>query len=94
MNDSVIAIILNKRSIGARVIQMTAVGGVVSVILILTLEKIFDDSTLGTLIGGIASYLLSGISEFDKERKSNSSKCESKTAASQTKATVIGSHQP
>ncbi|MBO2984105.1 hypothetical protein [Burkholderia pseudomallei] len=57
-----------KRAIGARVIQLVAVVMLVPVILILALEKILDGATLGTLIGGIVGYLLSGISEFDRSR--------------------------
>ncbi|WP_174902151.1 hypothetical protein [Burkholderia pseudomultivorans] len=65
--------IVNKRGIGARAIQLTAVGMLVPLILILALEKILDGATVGTLIGGIVGYLLSGISEFDKGRDANSS---------------------
>ncbi|MCX4151979.1 MULTISPECIES: hypothetical protein [Paraburkholderia] len=59
---------VGKKSIGARVIQLTAVVMLIPVILILALEKILDGATLGTLIGGIVGYLLSGISEYDRGR--------------------------
>ncbi|KUZ24671.1 hypothetical protein WI32_33130 [Burkholderia ubonensis] len=57
-----------KKMIGARVIQLVAVVMLIPVILILALERILDGATLGTLIGGIVGYLLSGISEFDRSR--------------------------
>ena len=60
--------IILKKSIGARIIQLSAVVMLIPVILILGLEKIFEGATLGTLIGGIVGYLLSGISEYDKGR--------------------------
>ena len=54
------------RSIGARSIQFMAVVLLLPVILILALEKILDGQTLGTLLGGLTGYLLSGISNYDR----------------------------
>ena len=54
------------KAIGARAIQFVAVIFLLPVIMILGLEKSLDVQTLGTLIGGITGYLLSGISNYDR----------------------------
>ncbi len=58
--------IATKKAIGARAIQFIAVVFLLPVILVLALEKILDGQTLGTLIGGLTGYLLSGISNYDR----------------------------
>ncbi len=63
-------LVLNK-SIGARVVQLTAVVMLIPVILVLALERILDAATISALIGGIVGHLLSGISEYDKARGAN-----------------------
>jgi hypothetical protein len=56
------------RGIGVRVIQLTAVVLLFPLILILGLEKVLDSSVMGTLIGGLVGYLLSGIGDYDRNR--------------------------
>jgi len=56
---------LQKSSIGARVVQFITVIMLIPTILILALEGILDDTTVGTLLGGFAGYVLSGLSNFD-----------------------------
>ncbi len=34
---------------------------------LLAMEKILEGATVGTLIGGLTGYLLSGISNYDKQ---------------------------
>jgi hypothetical protein len=58
--------IAGKKSIGARAIQFMAVVTLLPVIVILALEKVLDGQTIGTLIGGLTGYLLSGISNYDR----------------------------
>jgi hypothetical protein len=55
--------IIMKRSIGVRIIQLTAVVMLIPTIVILGLEKILEPATIGTLIGALTGYLLSGISD-------------------------------
>ena len=64
--------IIAKKSFGARTIQMSAVVLLIPVILILGLEKILAAETLGTLIGGLIGYLLSGIGEYQPSSRSDS----------------------
>ena len=52
-----------KRGIGPRTIQFAGAITLVPLVLILALEKILEPATLGTVIGAIIGYLLSGISE-------------------------------
>ncbi len=52
-----------KKSFGKRVIQMSAVVLLIPVILIMGLEQVLKGETIGTLIGGLIGYLLSGINE-------------------------------
>ena len=67
---SVVAIvwnrILTKKSLSARSIQFLAVATLIPVIAVLALEKVLEGATVGTLLGGITGYLLSGISNYDK----------------------------
>ena len=53
-----------KSGLGARIIQLAAVIMLFPTILILGLEKILDAATLGTLIGGLVGYVLSGVGEY------------------------------
>jgi hypothetical protein len=59
------------RGIGARTIQFLAVAMLVPLILVLALEKLLEPATIGTLIGALTGYLLSGIGDYrpDKKRK-------------------------
>jgi len=51
------------RGIGARTIQFAGAIMLVPIILILALEKTLEPATLGTVIGAVIGYLLSGIGE-------------------------------
>jgi hypothetical protein len=53
-----------RQSIGVRIIQLTAVVMLLPIILILGMEKILEPATLGTLIGALTGYLLSGIGDY------------------------------
>lgn len=53
-----------KNGLGARVIQLTAVIMLFPAILILGLEGILDAATIGTLIGGLVGYVLSGVGDY------------------------------
>jgi hypothetical protein len=57
------------RGTGARSIQFVAVCMLVPAILILALEKILEPATVGTLIGALTGYLLSGIGDYRPDRK-------------------------
>ena len=58
--------IVTGKSLTARSIQFVAVAMLVPAIVLLSMEKVLDGSTVGTLIGGLTGYLLSGISNYDK----------------------------
>ena len=61
------------RAIGARTIQFTAIILLLPILLILALERILDSQILGTLVGGLMGYLLSGIANYDKPGGSSGS---------------------
>ncbi len=61
-----------KTGLGARVIQLCAVVMLVPAIVILGLEGIFDSATLGTLIGGLVGYVLSGVGQYQPSADSDS----------------------
>jgi hypothetical protein len=52
-----------KRGIGPRTIQLAGAVMIVPIVLILALEKTLEPATLGTVIGAVIGYLLSGVSE-------------------------------
>ncbi len=54
------------KGLSARSIQFVAVVMLVPAIVILAMEKILEAATIGTLIGSLTGYLLSGISNYDK----------------------------
>ncbi len=58
---------VTKKGLSARSIQFIAVVMLVPGIVVLALEKILEGATVGTLIGGLTGYLLSGISNYDKQ---------------------------
>jgi hypothetical protein len=60
-----------KGGLGARVIQLAAVIMLFPTIVILGLEKILDGATLGTLIGGLVGYVLSGVGDYQPSGDSN-----------------------
>jgi hypothetical protein len=53
-----------KRGIGVRLIQFAGATMLVPIVLILALEKVLEPATLGTVIGAVIGYLLSGASEM------------------------------
>jgi len=57
-----------KKGIGPRTIQLAGAVMIVPVVLILALEKTLEPGTLGTVIGAVIGYLLSGVSESVVER--------------------------
>jgi hypothetical protein len=61
-----------KTGLGARIIQLSAVIMLVPAIVILGLEGIFDSATLGTLIGGLVGYVLSGVGQYQPSRDADS----------------------
>lgn len=60
------------KGIGVRVIQYMAMGTIIPTILILSLEGILDGSATAALLGAIAGYLFSHISEYDKSKSPDS----------------------
>ena len=58
------ALVLQK-GIGARTIQFTCVAFLIPTIIILSIEGILSGETVGALLGGLAGYVLSGISNYD-----------------------------
>jgi len=50
-----------KKGIGVRIIQFLAVLLVVPAVLVLALERLLTSETVGTLLGAIVGYILSGI---------------------------------
>lgn len=61
-----------KKGIGARVIQFTCIAFLIPTIIILSFEGILNGETVGALLGCIAGYVLSGISNYDNPFKNNS----------------------
>ncbi len=55
------------KGIGVRVIQFMALGALIPAILILALEHVLDGSAAAALLGTLAGYLFSHISEYDKQ---------------------------
>jgi hypothetical protein len=60
---------LNSGGIGARIIQFTTIALLIPCLIILGLEKIIQGETIATIVGGLIGYVLSGISNYDKEKK-------------------------
>lgn len=58
--------IVTQKAIGVRAIQFLAVATFIPGVLVVTLEKIIDGSTVAALFGALIGYLLSNISEFDR----------------------------
>lgn len=54
--------------IGARMIQFACVTLIIPCIVILGIEKILQGETIATIIGGLIGYILSGISNYDKNK--------------------------
>jgi hypothetical protein len=52
------------KSIGARVVQFATVILLFPIILVLGLEKIIDSATIGTMLGGVAGFVLSRVGEY------------------------------
>ena len=62
---------IQKKGIGARIIQFTSIAFLIPTIVILSIEGILPGATVGTLLGGLAGYVLSGISNFDNRNSNN-----------------------
>ena len=58
--------IINKKLFMARSIQLIGIVLIIPAISLLSLDGKLEGATVGTLIGAIAGYLLSGISNYDK----------------------------
>jgi hypothetical protein len=69
--------LISDRGLGARVIQFLAVAMLIPTILILAIEKILESATIGTLIGALTGYLLSGVGDYRPEKKKLNSEDES-----------------
>jgi 4-amino-4-deoxy-L-arabinose transferase-like glycosyltransferase len=59
--------IMSKKGIGARAIQFCAVVMLIPTIILLALEKVLDTATVGTLVGALTGYLLSGVGEYGSQ---------------------------
>ena len=57
------------RGPGARSIQLCAVVMLIPTILVLALEKVLEPATVGTLIGALTGYLLSGVGDYRSGKK-------------------------
>lgn len=66
--------IKHEKGIGARVIQFLCIGFLIPTIIILAIENILGSETVGTLLGGIAGYVLSGISNYDSKKSDDTKK--------------------
>ena len=58
---------LNVGGIGARMIQFATVALLIPFLTILGLEEVLKGETIGTIIGGLVGYILSGISKYDEK---------------------------
>ena len=71
MTISVIGFFINrtqlKRGLGIRQIQFLAVALLLPMTVILALENVLMPETVGTLLGAVAGYVLSGIAKEDSE---------------------------
>lgn len=56
-----------KRGIGVRVIQFLAVVMLLPIVFILALRGILSDASVGTLLGAVAGYILSGIGKDEQQ---------------------------
>lgn len=55
--------------IGARIIQFACVTLIIPCIVILGIEKVLQGETIATIIGGLIGYVLSGISNYDRNKE-------------------------
>ena len=66
----IVAIRLSRgKPLSARMIQFVSIVFLIPTIVILSIEGIIKSDIVGTLLGAIAGYVLSGIGDFDKNRK-------------------------
>jgi hypothetical protein len=65
------------RGLGARAIQFLAVAMLIPTILVLAIEKVIESATVGTLIGALTGYLLSGIGDYRPDKKKPNAEDES-----------------
>jgi uncharacterized membrane protein YhiD involved in acid resistance len=60
--------VIRDRGYGARTIQFCAVVTLIPTIVILSLERIIEAATVGTLIGALTGYLLSGVGDYSPDK--------------------------
>jgi len=65
--------------VGARQIQWLAVGMLIPAIVLLSLEHVIDSAVTGTLIGGLAGYVLSHVGRFQNREARKSGNPDSDT---------------
>lgn len=53
-----------QKAIGARTIQLTVVVMLIPAIVVLGLERILEPATIGTLVGALTGYVLSGVGDY------------------------------
>ena len=82
-----------KGGIGARIIQLTCVSFLIPTIIILSIEGILKGETVGTLLGGLAGYVLSGINNYDNPLKKKKSSNNIKKNAKATNEPRDPQHQ-
>ena len=58
-----------QKAIGARVIQLTVVVMLIPAIVVLGLERILEPATIGTLVGALTGYVLSGVGDYRARTK-------------------------
>lgn len=57
-------IIALRRGMGPRIIQFAGAVTLIPIIFVLAMEKAFDTTTLGVLLGTLVGFVLSGVGEF------------------------------
>ena len=71
-------LLINKKYLGARVVQFSCIVLLIPAIIILGEDQIIKGETVGTLIGSLLGYVLSGISNYDNPKKSKGKQTSSK----------------
>ena len=58
-----------KKGIGVRVIQLLSIIFLIPAIIFLSIDRVITGETVGTLIGAIIGYILSGLNRDEKKTK-------------------------